>query len=587
MRFYFHHFFDVACHIRQKKYNNIQVIACFCYYQLPRYTTTAEETFISTKEYGLLHLDIKTMKQLSLRKIDSQKVIRMTEEFMDELCVGVENELFANGDSKESYKQIMKEYKQYKNNANKEGDDSIFADDDDDDDHSEDSHDFDDESEQSEGKRATYMLRGLLFAGHPRNTKDDSLSVKPVTLPTVEPKYNTSSDANLDCVEFDSTMKNSILKVSEDVKVFASDDSVSLEATVDLSSSSDDEEMTFTSTEKSTDKQKQDDAVVEDTTTSDTSGKAQAKAKLEVLRAQKTNFPSLLDDESTACVAVSMTSFEAVANHWKQRRAIYLWSLSVLQRKSEKQEQVTEKNTNKNSRPQEYMDEIDTISRALDMTMMDNTIEDISVELLHGSVEQQEMIRLHAIMTVLKKNIKVALASIRLKKKIQHKEQVTQRKEGKSIGQPNWKQVVMKKAKSLIRKMKQEARAGAILLARRLQLEVHDKLSLLPITNDLQNNDQIPPLMVDVLDESISCDSSGSWEVEQHPMDFPSEENQTQSKDEQFMGSHDYSIDIHSSDDSVEVKSKNHNDCKQHSLEGIELPISELEKIKKTQKKTF
>jgi hypothetical protein len=272
----------------------------------------------------------------------TRSVMQLTEAFMDELCVGVENDLLGKDDN---YKDIIRDYRKNKRHYVGEEDTVLSS--------SLDSgSDFDDiehlRSEHYENKRTKTIIQALLFGGV-KNHKKHQSSAKTSSNPArksvdTEPIYNPATEnANFDSVEVGSTenASSALDAVKPKGQSLLVDTGQGEQASIARTEAATDTSSTAEEEEEETEHSSFEETLEKEKTTV-------GEVLAHVMEQQA--YPSIIDaasvytelsphtlERQATFLTKKMPSHTSklIADHVKQRHAIYLWSLSVLRQKLE------------------------------------------------------------------------------------------------------------------------------------------------------------------------------------------------------------------------------------------------------------
>jgi hypothetical protein len=463
--------------------------------------------------------------------VSSRSVMRMTEAFMDELCVSVENDLLGKD---ENYKDVIRDYRKYKQSRRHTS--SVYDADEEEtilsssfgtcsDDDDMDSLRLD----QYEGIRTKTILQALLLGALPHRKKiskseskakkEQNTKVDDVSLVDVEPMYNSGLNANLDSVEVGSLKEDSNSK-----DALKSPDGASPT------------ESSVASTENATDDSSSNSVATEATKNLMVFNEvfpAEERQELPELKPRNELF-SILDTASHYTdYTINMASTEVLSNHLKQRRAIYLWSISLLQQKLQEQQGGAKTNSEEirtlihpTHKPQTIQEYDQTIVRALTLSMSHDSVEttqDSSFEFVetkpflskfgHSLITKKDQAK-----KLLQKNTKLAIATLQLRKKVERSAgdsdvqvQKHQSRDWHQL-QHKWKKKVVKTTQKSLHLLRKEAVIDAIYLAMQLKkraLKLHATLSVLNFASNKQLSKSIATDL-----GSLEADSASSREEE-------------------------------------------------------------------------
>jgi hypothetical protein len=342
--------------------------------------------------------------------MSSRSIMRMTEAFMDELCVSVENDLLGKD---ESYKDVIRDYREQKRSGCPIG--SNYDTEEEEEEETILSSSFgtcsDDDIESLrlelyQGGRTKAILQALFLGVLPyrkkQSTKEPSDHIS-----SLEPTYNSGLDANLDSVEVGSVQEDPEKKFPDKSegtyqdndkasgKNIPADGSVaSIEAATDESSAP---------RQRSESVQHSDNVAVNNAVSQSENIDQSELSILQNKFIDVADSDSQQNDLSVTSLRRQTTienlpgqalSTNILSNHLKQRRAIYLWSISVLrQRLQEKQEFMRlhgdeiQTLLNPTHKPQTIPEYDQTIIRALSLSM---SMSQDSVEAINENALESE-----------------------------------------------------------------------------------------------------------------------------------------------------------------------------------------------------
>ncbi|KAG7363588.1 hypothetical protein IV203_026949 [Nitzschia inconspicua] len=447
--------------------------------------------------------------------VSSRRVIRMTEAFMDELCMSIDNDLL---ESDEAYKDVIRDYRKYKQSRRDA------------------SSDYDTEEEETilsssfgtysdgdieslrsepfEGNQTRSMFQALFLAALP-SRKNMKLGAEPVhksshhrddvSAVEVEPMYNTGADASLDSVEVGSLKNHLDNEASKQVETDPASDSSTEVATEDSSSRGDTTEDTKTL----------DTIIVNDFFTPN-------EQKESVPSQLRNTHYSILDTSShhsDRVVEERSPIAETLSNHLRQRHAIYLWYVSVLQQKM--QEQQEDDKVSKGGfwslihptrKPRSIQEYDQAMVRALSLSVRHDSagsFEDSACDISefwplfsrcgHGMKTTKDHVR-----RKLQQNAKMANVPLKLQKRREESKR-NHRSEGRSWQQrqEELKYKVVSTAKKSFFLLHAGAKADALYVAMNLKkraLKLHEMLSLLNLKILNRSNKEDTVVSVDMFE---------------------------------------------------------------------------------------
>ncbi|KAG7342407.1 hypothetical protein IV203_007500 [Nitzschia inconspicua] len=445
--------------------------------------------------------------------ISSRSVVRMTEAFMDELCMSIENDLLG---SDENYKDAIRDYRKYKQSRS----------------HSSSDYDTEEEetilsssfgtysdgdieslrSEPSEGNRTRSMIQALFLTALP-SRKNMKLGAEPlhksshgVSAVEVEPMYNTGPDASLDSVEVVSLKDDLDNKASKQVDSDPASDSSTEVATEDSSSHGDTTEDTRTL----------DTIVVNDFFTPN----EQKESVPSELRNAQCSILDTSSHHSDRAVEEKSPIAETLSNHLRQRHAIYVWHVSVLQQKMQEQQEGDKVSKggfwsfiHPTRKPRSIQEYDQTMVRALSLSASHNPVGsfedsacDISEFWPFFSRRGQDMkSRKDHVRRKLQQNAKMVNVPLKLQKRIEESKRNHQSEgRGWHQRQEDLKKKVVSTAKKSFFLLHAGAKADVLYIAMKLKkraLKLHEMLSLLNLKILNRSNKEDTVVSVDVFEE--------------------------------------------------------------------------------------
>lgn len=469
--------------------------------------------------------------------VSSASVVKITEAFMDELCVNVENDLLGKD---ENYKDIIRDYRKYKQSQR----------------HSTSGYDTEEEEitlsssygafsdeddieslsmEKNEGNRTKAIIQALFLGGVSNRKKVSRSTVEPkthkmedISIAEVEPTYNAGAVANLDSVEVGSIKDRSEEKSDsqpvdlEKANLFSPESDASTEEATDVSSSHSDGTDTMNYLDN------------------DVASQMKQVRHPEPHQQQRDVFISILDTashHSEFTRAEPSPAAAVLSNHLKQRRAIYLWSLSVLQHKLEEQQKDNKTNNeeirlfmNATRKPQSILEYDHTIVRALTLSMSHDSVETVEDSAYDITESRPFLVKCTAAMwttqgqarKMLEKSARIATIPLKLQRKVKKSDDGSDLEGALARScERDWKRLqndIKQKAAVTTQKslqfLQEEAKADAFYVARQLKkraLKLHAALSVLGLalakkdatSETVVNLDPFDDLSVGYREESV------------------------------------------------------------------------------------
>lgn len=482
--------------------------------------------------------------------VTSRSVMRMTEALMDELCISVEQDLLGKDDR---YEDVIRDYRKFRkeqrtsscDESEVEVEDTLlsssfgtFSDD----------EDLDSRrSEPFQRTQTKSNFQALLIGALPKWKKNssDQVSNDNGSVVNIEPTYNTNPDANLDSVEVQST------------KVFSfenSDTNDKKVSTPNAGSTFDTERENYESIHNviggrfralSAEKEKVaiSEVIARHTSVQNDVGKKQGRyVSFLDTASEQTDITAgtfhRFQVKDRFSKARSVSTNELLSDNLKQRRAVYLWSMSVLRKKLEDEQiglGINQKEINAllhpANKPHTVQDYDHMIIRALSFTMKGDTVESVKNP-SRDVVKSKPSFRSHfgffmkAKQNKAKKLLKsMSLANVlplHLTKKVENptdemKKTVSGR-DCRNAGR-EWKGCLVRCTRKSLRFLKKEITTDVTYMAKQLTrraLKLHTMLSVLRMENGSDKTDEEDILLdIDLSEEDNAEYKDESVEVVQ------------------------------------------------------------------------